>query len=149
MYRQKGPLRYAQPPSGTYASGSTQERSLPQSFGITPPVSYSSASFPSAPSSSSGSPFSFAPAVPSNLGTQSQDVHSDVLSASSFIQQESPTPSFPQQNLPLYQAVRHHWCYMKLVEGRKIWYTFSKLDSYKLEQQYLKGNCKIFFNKNV
>jgi hypothetical protein len=39
-----------------------------------------------------------------------------------------------------YVPVRHHWCYKKEVEGQEVWFTFSRLDSAKLEEQYIKGN---------
>ena len=41
----------------------------------------------------------------------------------------------------LYQGVHHHWCYKKVVEGREVWYTFSRLDSSRLEEQFNKGVC--------
>ncbi|KAL8613088.1 hypothetical protein ACOMHN_035029 [Nucella lapillus] len=38
----------------------------------------------------------------------------------------------------VYQGVRHHWCYRKVVEGLEVWFTFSSLDSRKLEDQFVK-----------
>lgn len=48
-------------------------------------------------------------------------------------------PGMMVPGVGLYQPVRYHWCYRKVVEGLEIWYTFSALDSGKLEEQFLKG----------
>ena len=40
----------------------------------------------------------------------------------------------------IYQPVTPHWCYSKRVELKECWYTFSLVDSMKLEEAYNSGN---------
>lgn len=40
----------------------------------------------------------------------------------------------------LYHPVTPHWCYCKRVELKECWYTFSLVDSMKLEEAYNSGN---------
>ncbi|CAC5376706.1 SEC23-interacting protein,Phospholipase DDHD2 [Mytilus coruscus] len=43
----------------------------------------------------------------------------------------------------IYQPVTPHWCYSKRVELKECWYTFSLVDSIKLEEAYNSGNDTI------
>ncbi|KAK7110285.1 triacylglycerol hydrolase DDHD2-like [Littorina saxatilis] len=135
MFRQKGPMRYAPPPSGTYASGTAPPQytdpSAPPSFASPPPPpsGYAPAPFMTPGSSGSGSPLSASSPFPGTVGQPP---------SSTPYGQAPPPQGMMLPGVGLYHPVQYHWCYKKEVEGREIWYTFSRLDSKRLEERYQK-----------
>ena len=128
-------MRYAQPPPDTYAAkphapsdGHTDLSALP-TFNTPPPSGYSPAPFMVPASTGSGPPPTSV--FPGSAGQPS--------GAPSFAQ--GPPSGMMVPGAGMYQAVRHHWCYRKMVEGHEVWYTFSRLDSSRLEEQFSKGMC--------
>ncbi|XP_076460329.1 triacylglycerol hydrolase DDHD2-like [Babylonia areolata] len=129
IYRQKGPMRYAQPPPDAYglntafSSVSHPNMAAPSSMGLPPP-----------PPPSGFSPAPFMTHAPGSSGPPFQGMSYFPGSSS----QPSLSSAQPRGVSVDYQVVQHHWCYRKVVEGHEIWYTFSRLDSGRLEEQYLK-----------
>ena len=130
-------MRYAQPPPDTYAakpnapsSGPQIDLSAPPTFNTPPPSGYSPAPFMIPASTDSGPP------PPTSVFPGSSGQPSGM---SPFGQ--APPSGMMVPGAGLYQAVHHHWCYKKVVEGREVWYTFSRLDSSRLEEQFNKGVC--------
>ncbi|KAL8596924.1 hypothetical protein ACOMHN_062294 [Nucella lapillus] len=123
IYRQKGPMRYPQPPPdyGLSSAPGLQPNTAapPHSSGLPPPP-----------------PSGFFPAPFMNLAAGSLGASSYFPGSSS--QSLGPSVSQHSQGLVDYQEVRHHWCYRKVVEGLEIWCSFSWLDSGRLEEQFLK-----------
>ena len=128
-------MRYAQPPPDTYAtkphvpSDGQTDLSAPPTFNTPPPSGYSPAPFMVPASTGSGPPPTSV--FPGSTGQPS--------GAPSFAQ--GPPSGMMVPGSGMYQAVRHHWCYRKMVEGHEVWYTFSRLDSSRLEEQFSKGMC--------
>lgn len=137
IYRQKGPLRYAQPPAGTYAStsGFVGEVSAPSTNFTTPPSGFAPSPFMHPPSTGTGSL-----PIP---GSYVQSASSSPFTQQSPSQGPPVTPVFSPPVGGFYRPVQHHWCYVKAVEGREVWYTFSRKDSHKLEEQFLKGELLV------
>lgn len=51
----------------------------------------------------------------------------------------SPPESYNTGEQGMYHPVTPHWCYCKRVELKECWYTFSLVDSIKLEEAYNSG----------
>ncbi|XP_041368088.1 phospholipase DDHD2-like isoform X2 [Gigantopelta aegis] len=123
IFRQSGGrMRYAAPPSGTYATASPQ-----------PPQQPLQPSHPSPMMPSHGERPPPTAMVPPVTTTQSSNAQ--------FLPQFQGQTTL-SANIG-YQPVQAHWCYCKVVEAKDVWYPFSLLDSVKLEHAFsttLKNN---------
>ncbi|XP_046327437.2 phospholipase DDHD2-like isoform X2 [Haliotis rufescens] len=119
MFRNTGPLRYAQPPQGTYAT-----------TGIPPPG-------PQTTPFSQPSPFQ---PPPTAMSTPPHPPTAMIPPMSSDPQASQPPPQVGAGPLSgaalVYQPVQAHWCFCKNVENKDVWFPFSLLDSLRIEECY-------------
>ncbi|XP_074642043.1 triacylglycerol hydrolase DDHD2-like isoform X2 [Tubulanus polymorphus] len=115
-HRAQGPLRYAQPPPGTYASAAGSQHPGP------PPPAFD------------GVPIAqVAPMQPEPMPNDA--------SGMTYIPMSS-TPQMPNQGVALYpnqklfQPVQPHWFFCKIIEHRAVWLPMSLLDTMRLEEAY-------------
>ena len=120
-------MRYAAPPTGTYAATSPQP---PPPHQQPPPYSQSP---PMMPGQNVRPPTALVPPMSSPQSSNSQNL-----------------PQYQGQAPPSvgYQPVQAHWCFCKVVESRDVWSPFSLLDTIQLERAYSSGTGFSFVVKS-